>query len=292
MESMIEKTGGKPTAVTAALSSEPASNLWDYKHDKDKRYYDLMAYIVSNAVAGEIMAVENYSEMVQLMPDTESKIETVKQATEEAKHIRMLASLGRRLEYNVEQRIVEPQWHAIRRHFSEAVHKKDLAACLISQDLMTETMAIVLYKILSRDTDADTSHVTSTILQDELEHLDIGVNRIQGMLAQDPASVHDSLVWAHHRVMPELFSMISTSCHSLCDEVGVECGSLTLKSIHTDIESIRLDALDAYMETLDRVGFAVKVTSPLIASMSSYGVTPRADLRLRSDSCSPGAGCC
>lgn len=33
------------------------------KHGKDKRYFDLMAYIVSNTISGEIMAVENYSEM-------------------------------------------------------------------------------------------------------------------------------------------------------------------------------------------------------------------------------------
>jgi hypothetical protein len=31
--------------------------------------------------------------------------------------------------------------------------------------------------------------------------------------------VTDALVWAHHRVMPELFSMISTSCTYLCDDL-------------------------------------------------------------------------
>ena len=57
------------------------------RHGKDKRYFDLMAYIVSNTISGEIMAVENYSEMVPLMGSTDAKIETVKQATEESKHI-------------------------------------------------------------------------------------------------------------------------------------------------------------------------------------------------------------
>jgi fatty aldehyde decarbonylase len=264
-------------------------------HGKDKRYFDLMAYIVSNTISGEIMAVENYSEMVPLMGSTDAKIETVKQAVEESKHIKMLASLGKRLDYPVKTEIVEPQWFAIRGHFSTAVRKKDLPACLIIQDLMTETMAIVLYKTLCRDTDPDTAQVAGLILADELEHLAIGARRIKTLLAADPDTVHDALVWAHHRVMPELFSMISTSCHSLCAQLSVDCGGIGLDSIATDIEMLRVEALDAYMETLELVGFDLKVTMPLIASMSSYGVQPKADLRLRSDAppaCNTHAGTC
>ncbi|HEU0200887.1 MAG TPA: ferritin-like fold-containing protein, partial [Burkholderiaceae bacterium] len=168
------------------------------RHGKDQRYFDLMAYIVSNTISGEIMAVENYSEMVPLMPSTDAKIDTVKQAVEESKHIKMLASLGKRLDYGVKTEMVEPQWRNIRGHFSAAVKKKDLAACLIIQDLMTETMAIVLYKTLQRDTDPDTTQIAGLILKDELEHLGIGVARIKAMIDEDSAGVHDSLVWAHH----------------------------------------------------------------------------------------------
>lgn len=282
------------TSSRDAAAHSPAAARAE-KHGKDKRYFDLMAYIVSNTISGEIMAVENYSEMVPLMGSTDAKIETVKQAVEESKHIKMLASLGKRLDYPVKTEIVEPQWRAIRGHFSAAVKKKDLAACLIIQDLMTETMAIVLYKTLGRDTDPDTAQVAGLILSDELEHLGIGARRIKAMLEEDPDTVHDALVWAHHKVMPELFSMISTSCHSLCAELSVDCGGIGLDSIATDIEMLRVEALDAYMETLEMVGFDHKVTMPLIASMSSYGVTPKADLRLRSDAppaCSTHAGTC
>jgi fatty aldehyde decarbonylase len=287
----VAQTGTLPQATAAQSSPSVRAG----KHGKDQRYFDLMAYIVSNTISGEIMAVENYSEMVPLMGTTDAKIETVKQANEESKHIKMLASLGKRLDYAVKTEIVEPQWNAIRKHFSAAVKKKDLAACLIIQDLMTETMAIVLYKTLGRDTDPDTAQVAGLILEDELEHLGIGARRIKAMLEADPDTVHDALVWAHHRVMPELFSMISTSCHSLCAELSVDCGGIGLDSIATDIEMLRVNALDAYMETLEMVGFDIKVTMPLIASMSSYGAQPRADVRLRTDAapgCSTSAGRC
>ncbi|HEX2762563.1 MAG TPA: ferritin-like fold-containing protein [Allosphingosinicella sp.] len=237
----------------------------------DSRYFDLISYIVSNAIAGEIMAIENYSEMVHLMPTTEAKIETVMQASEECKHILLLSKLGRTLDVAVERRIVEPQWNTIRKHFSAAVSRRDLPACLIIQDLMTETMAILLYRTLAAEgeTDPRTAQVAAAILKDELEHLEIGKARLRALLASDPAAVNDALVWAHHRVMPELFTMISTSCHFLCDDLGIDCGSLTLASIQTDIEQLRVGALELYVETLDSL-FDPKVTNPLIASMAAY----------------------
>lgn len=244
------------------------------QHNKGDGYFNLLAYIASNAIAGEVMAVENYSEMVPLMPDTESKIETVKQAYDESKHILMLASLGKRHDYDVMREIVEPQWFNIRRHFSTAVHNKDLAACLVIQDLMTETMAIVLYRTLQRQGDPDTSALAGKILEDELEHLEIGLARIRRLLAEDPEGVHESLKWAHHRVMPELFSLVSTSCHFLCDRLNIDCGSLSLGELKTDIDEIRIEALDAYVETLDKADFDPRVTATLIESMQSYGGTP------------------
>ena len=238
---------------------------------REKGYWDLLSFIISNAVAGEIMAIQNYSDMVALMPDVPSKIEAIDQANEETKHIQMLAALGRSRDFGVEKRIVEPPWNEIRRQFRRAIDKGDLAACLIIQDLMTETMAILLYTTLSREAETDqrTAKVAETILADELDHLQIGIRRIQAMLEEDREGVHESLIWAHHRIMPELFSMISTSCDSLCDVLNVDCGSLQLSSIKTDIDTLRARALDQYIGTLDAVGFDVEVTNRLIAGLSS-----------------------
>jgi fatty aldehyde decarbonylase len=233
----------------------------------EKRYLDLLSYIVSNAISGEIMAVDNYSEMVPLISDTEGKIRTSQQSYDETKHIRLLARLGDRVGFTAVQRIVEPQWLNVRKKFHEAVVAGDLTSCYIMQDLMTETLAIVLYRSLTRQTDRRTRETAATILKDELEHLDIGIRRVQELLQQDPDAVHKALVWSHNNVIPELFSMISTSCHCLCDVVGVECGSLTLASLRTDLEEIHAEATETYVETLERCEFDPKVVMPLIANI-------------------------
>lgn len=253
------------------LAAAPAST-GQVQQERKAGYFNLLSYIVSNAISGEIMAIDNYSEMVQLMPDSATKIATSQQAAEEAKHVLMLGKLARSLEFNVEQRIVEPQWNTIREHFAAAVRKGNLPACLIIQDLMTETMAIMLYRTLATEADTDerTASVAREILADELEHLEIGIARIRGIIEQDRSLANDALVWSHHRVMPELFSMMSTSCHSLCDVLSIDCGSLSLDDMKLDLDTLKSNALNQYIETLDRAGFDAKVVNPLIASMASY----------------------
>lgn len=275
---MSEATTAENSAPQAPIDLRPASRRSELEsqHNVGTGYFNLLSYITSNAISGEIMAVENYAQMVPLMPTTELKIEAAKQAHEESKHILMLASLGKRHDYAVMREKVEPQWFNIRRHFNAAVEKGDLAACLVIQDLMTETMAIVLYKTLQAQGDPDTAILAGNILKDELEHLDIGLDRIRKLLEQDPEGTNESLKWAHHRVMPELFSMVSTSCHFLCDRLNLDCSALSLGELKTDIDAIRVEALDAYIETLDKAGFDARVTAPLIESMQSYEGMPGA----------------
>jgi fatty aldehyde decarbonylase len=241
---------------------------------REKRYFDLLAYIASNAVAGEIMAINNYTHMVPLMMDTEEKIETVKQASDEAKHVRLLAKLGERLKFPVMQRIVEPQWQAVGRYVQGAALQNDLTSCLIAQDIMVETMAVVAYRTLGRNTDEETTRISGTILSDELHHLQIGIDRIKAALDKDADDVHRSLTRTHKQVMPQLFSMISYNCQSLCGDLGVQCDTLGLDSFKTDLDRVRVEALDTYMEMLDRVGFDTKVTTPLVGELGEYESRP------------------
>ena len=256
---------------------------------RDERYDQLLSYILSNAVAGEVMAIQNYSDMVGLMPDTASRIEAVAQAHEECKHIGLLAKLGRSRGIFVADEIIEPPWKAIRAHFRAAVRREDLTSCLIIQDLMTESMAIVLYRTLAREADADprTARVVGAILKDELEHLEIGIRRIGERLGRDAGVVHSALVWCHPRVMPELFKLASTHCESLCDVIGVDCASLDLSVLRTDIDSLRAAAVEQYVTSLDRAGFDGGFVNDLVASMSEYALDEDAG-----PVCCPGTETC
>lgn len=249
---------------------------------RSEGYLKLLSFVVSNARRGEIMAVDNYSEMVQLMPDTDTKIETVHQANEECKHILLLEKLAEHVGFQIDDSMVEPQWANVRQHFHDAAKKKNLAGCLIIQDLMVESLAIGLYKLFSSASNGDfeTNRIAGNLLKDELEHLDIGVRRIQKLMETDSEGVHDSLVWAHHRVMPNLFEMVYQSCDFLCHKQDLDCDIVDKGSVAIDLQALKVASLEHYVEMLYQAGFDLDVTNQLIASMTSYEVPGRASLGL------------
>ena len=245
-------------------------------------YLKLLSFVVSNARKGEIMAIENYGEMVHLMPDTDSKIEAVTQAKEECKHILLLEKLAKNIGFPITDTMVEPQWENVRNAFHEAARKKDLAACLIIQDLMVESLAIGLYKVFASASngDTETQAVASNLLKDELDHLEIGVRRIQGLMEEDSDSVHDALVWAHHKVMPNLFEMVHQSCDFLCSDHNLDCDTVDKGSVYVDLDLLKVASLEHYVAMLDRANFDMKITNQLIAGMASYEVPGRASIGL------------
>jgi len=245
-------------------------------------YMKLLSFVVSNARRGEIMAVDNYSEMVALMPDTEAKIATVHQANEECKHILLLEKLADHLGFPIDDSMVEPQWANVRQHFHEAAKKKNLASCLIIQDLMVESLAIGLYKLFSSASNGDleTNRIAANLLKDELDHLDLGVRRISELMAKDSEAVHDSLVWAHHRVMPHLFEMVYESCNFLCKNKDLDCDTVDKGSVRIDLNALKVASLEHYVDMLYQAKFDLDTTNQLIASMTSYEVPGRASLGL------------
>lgn len=262
-----------------------SENMTTAASERGEKYNHLISFIVSNAVAGELVATNNYADMVQLVPDTDTKLFLLHEASEEGGHAKTLAGLCKRLGIPVVSEIVEPEWKNVRKAFTEAAQRGDLAACIIIQDLMLETMAVVLYRTLAgmdeAKTDSETTRVAKSLVEDEAEHLGWGSSKIKEMLQESPEAVNEALAWAHHRTMPELFRLIRNGCDTLCDRLGVECGSFGIEEINTSLETVRITALDAYVETLDQTGFDPKVTAPLIASMSSYEGMPRAVVAAR-----------
>lgn len=239
-------------------------------------YPALLSYVLSNAAAGEIMAVDNYSDMVSLFDSVDEKLEAVTQAREEGRHIRQLASLGTRIGFDVQQRIIEPEWKAVRAAFRDAVSRGDLAACLVIQDVMVESMAIVTYRSLSGadgiKTDEATARTAGAILMDELEHLEIGIARLQRIRGNDPEAVDRAVAWAHPLVMPHLMSLATTSCESLCDVISVDCASLDPTTIGVDLDLVRSRAATQYADALDRIGVPASVSDPLLAELGAMEI--------------------
>lgn len=256
--------------------------------ERSDEYLKVLSFVISNAWKGETLAIENYSDMVGLLPDTESKIEAVKQGKDEAKHVLLLEKLAARLGFAIDPSMVEDEWKAVRDTYIEAVEKRDLAACLIIQDLMIESLAVGIYSTFASEDNGDleTRKVAKLLWADEVEHLDIGLRRIAELSAADAEAVQDSLMWAHNRVMPKLFHMVHAACDFLCTRKGLPCyadkafvqnGELHLEGERGDLSYIDLNrlkaaALEHYVSMLERAEFPAAVVNPLVAGMAAYEI--------------------
>jgi fatty aldehyde decarbonylase len=239
-----------------------------------------LALVVSGAIAGELVAVDNYCEMVPLIADVELKLRTLEQVRTEALHVTQLTSLFRSFGDAAAAPAPDPRWKRLRRDFSAAVKRADLAACNIIQDLMLPTMGIVLYRALACDTVA--APVAQRILHDQSTHLDQGIAHVRALLRRDPKAVHNSLAWANRRAMPGLVGLVSAGCHALCAASALRGDEVDdSEAAAAELEGLRADALDAYWDTLDRAGFDEKSTLPLIAGIAGDGTRLRVDRGLR-----------
>ena len=263
---------------------------------RSEHYRKLLSFVISNAWMGENMAVDNYSEMVTLLSSTEEKLEAVRQSKDEGKHVLLLEKLAARVGGGIDQNLIEDEWQTIRATFREAVAKKDLAACLIIQDLMVEALAIGMYRTFAGPTNADreAAKVAGQLLDDELRHMDVGVRRIHALMKADSDAVHDSLIWAHSRVMPAMFAMVHNACDFLCAKnvyckselAYVEGGDLHLdgapkSDAFINLESLKIAALEHYVNMLDTSGFAPRITNQLVSSMAAYEIPGRPDLGIK-----------
>lgn len=239
----------------------------------DQGYRDLLCYIISNTIGGELMGANNYMLMAAATEDFAEKKAFLADASNELRHVDMLTNLGKSFDFPVKQAVIEPQWKNVQRSLKAAADKGDMVACRLIQDLMAESQALVLYRFMSgfqSEVDDQTRQVASAILEDETAHMTTGIEVIRGYLAADSEDTHDKLIWAHHRVMPEFFGLIRYGCESLCDVLGLECASLNLDAFKADLDELRINALDSYVEMLEKCGFDAKVVASLMASMGAY----------------------
>ncbi|PKG37880.1 long-chain fatty aldehyde decarbonylase [Psychromonas sp. Urea-02u-13] len=240
-------------------------------------YKNLIGFILSNAIAGELVAVKNYTNMATISPDINNVIVFLQEALEEASHARLLQNLAKELDVPVVTHIVEPSWLNIVKYVTECAGNGNILACYMAQDLMLETQAVVLYRIMSGENsivDEKTSSIAKRILQDELQHLDSGSTYLAKAIKDDEAGFYIELKKTHDKIMPELFRLIRNDCDTLCDEMGVTCGTFSVNDMGSDIDLMKIMALEFYVESMDNIGVKPEFINSLVTNVSGFSENP------------------
>ncbi|MFQ5479026.1 MAG: ferritin-like domain-containing protein [Candidatus Binatia bacterium] len=158
----------------------------------------LLASAISTTVqlvVAERCALAASSGLINLTPDEQSKCFLATQTLDEARHVeifsRRLGDLGvSRSELNATIReYANPNLLKFAEVLLEKVHKGDLAAAIVGQNIILEGLAYTVFGMLramARRTNPKFAHTLQGTIADERRHVSFGENRIRAILKAQP----------------------------------------------------------------------------------------------------------
>ena len=241
-------------------SSEP------YKLTAECR--SVYADILSQAITGEVIGMQNFASLVGLVETIEEKMEAVEHAESEKKHALAFQNAADELGVEVVIDLAAPYWQRIRTAFLNYADRKDLTACLLIQELMLESFAVSTYESVAEVAPDSLARVFRAIAEDEKGHLEHVIEFLEAENARDPEAFTEKVHQVHGEVMTVLAEMVARGdLNGHCGLCRGECVKRSLDHVHLEIGAIRGRALNFYLQMLDRLGLPGERTLQWIANL-------------------------
>jgi len=213
------------------------------------------ADILSQAVTGELIGMQNYASLVELCQNTEEMMEAVEHSVSEMGHAVSFRKAAERLGVEVIVNTAAPYWARIRQAFLKHVRAGDYSACLIIQEVMLESFAVSMYHAVADVTDGQIGKIFRAIGSEEESHLEHAIDELRAELQQDQDAFEDKVHELHEQVMTVLAEMVAAEDSvGHCELCAGECVKGSLHHIGLSSGGLRGRALNFYLETLDRIG--------------------------------------
>lgn len=213
------------------------------------------ADLLSQAVTGELIGMQNYASLVELCEDVEEQMEAVEHSASEMGHAVAFRKAAERLGVDVIVNTSAPYWARIRDAYLQHVRDGDYSACLIIQEVMLESFAVSMYHAVADVTRGEVGKIFRTIGAEEESHLEHAIEELREELAEDPDAFEDKVHLLHEQVMTILAEMVSAEDPAgHCELCAGECVKSSLHHIGLSTTGLRGRALNFYLETLDRIG--------------------------------------
>jgi len=213
------------------------------------------ADILSQAVTGELIGMQNYAAMVELCASVEDGVDAVEHSYNELGHSTAFRRAAERLGVDTVIDPRAPYWGRIREAFLGQVQARDYAGCLIIQEVMLESFAVSMYHAVADVTGGSLGDVFRAIGTEEESHLEHAIEELRDELTRDRDAFEDKVHQLHQEVMTVLAEMVSRRDPSgHCGLCHGDCVKHSLSQVGLSTPELRGKALAFYLEALDRIG--------------------------------------
>ena len=228
----------------------------------------IVADILSQAITGELIGMSNFASLAESIDDVHEKMEAVEHSNCERQHAEGFIGVAKRFGLEPLINLDGYYWKNIRDCFLKYSRKKDFIACLIIQEVMLECFAVSMYKDVGNALDNEIGELFRNISAEEQEHIEHSIDILRTEMDKDPLAFFKKVETIHWDCMSILAEW--TAKADLKGHCGVCKGSCMKESLHMvelNVTTMRGNALNLYIKTLDRIGLPGQKTLQWIISL-------------------------
>jgi fatty aldehyde decarbonylase len=221
-----------------------------------KEFRSACTDVLSQAINGEIAGMSNFAKLTGTVDDVHERMECIEHANCERNHAEGFIAVAKKYHMPVLITMEGTYWKRVRDTFTKWADKKDFIACIIMQEVILECFAVSMYKDVGTALESlEIGQLFLDISKEEEEHIEHSIEILKDELEKDYESFIAKVEEVHYDCMTIMaeWSMLRP-CDDHCRVCNGECVKDNLPSIGLDIKSLRGNAMNLYMKTLDRIG--------------------------------------
>lgn len=219
--------------------------------ERDSAYAD----ILSQAIIGELVGMENFAALAQIVATPEEKLAAVEHANNERKHALAFMKAARELKLEVTVDLGARYWGRLREIFQRYVARRDRIACYLAQEVMLESLALGTYRSVSERVEPPLADIFRQIAGDEEAHLSHCLEELRLEAERAPDVFEQTVYQIHSEFMTTIAEMMAREDASgHCGICHGACVKTKLRSVNLDLATMRGRTIEVYLSTLDRLG--------------------------------------
>ncbi len=231
-------------------------------------YWALVTDLLSQAITGELIGMSNFASLCGVIDDVHEKMEASEHSNCERGHAEGFINIAKK--HNLEPiiNLNGYYWKNVRECFLKYANQKDFIGCIIIQEVMLECFAVSMYKDVGNALQNDIGELFAAISKEEEEHIEHSIDLLKNEMEKDPIAFFLKVEQIHKDCMSILGEW--TAKTDLKGHCGVCKGSCMKESLHfanLEIASLRGNALNLYLKTLDRIGLPPQKTLQWIVQL-------------------------
>ncbi len=217
--------------------------------------------ILGQAITGELIGMSNFASLADAVDDIHEKLECVEHANCERGHAEGFMLIAKQFNLKPVINMKGYYWNAVRECFLKYAKAKDFIGCLFIQEVILECFAVSMYHDVGNALGNEIGELFLAISSEEKEHIEHSIDILQNELNKDYDGFTNKVQTIHSEcmgIMGEWTAAVDIKGH--CGVCHGECMKGSLHHINLTLKTIRGNALNLYMKTLDRIGLPAEKT--------------------------------